>query len=196
MDENEKDVVVPVVSEELHADAVPVVTGGVRVTKRVSSHDEILEQALRKSHAEVKRVAVNRVVDGPQPVQRIGNKLVIPVVSEVLRVEKQWVVTEEIHITQTEEVETVRQTVPVSHEEARIERLDRSGNARSENAEFGNSAALSEPPPDTAAPEPTPLTPPSRTAPASILERSRAAAAGASPSRRKSRSLLTKTPDT
>jgi len=128
MDPNENDVVVPVVTEELHADAIPVQTGSVRVTKRVQSHDEILEQELRKGRVEVKRVKTERVVDGPQPVQRLGNTLVIPVVSEVLRVEKQWVVTEEIHITQIEERETVQHTVEVNREEAQIERLDESGN--------------------------------------------------------------------
>jgi hypothetical protein len=47
MDEQNKDLGVPIIREELHADAVPVVTGGVRVTKRVESHDEIVEQELR-----------------------------------------------------------------------------------------------------------------------------------------------------
>jgi stress response protein YsnF len=56
MDEKQHEVVVPVVSEELHAGAAPVVTGGVRVTKRVHTHDEILEQELRRTHAEIKRV--------------------------------------------------------------------------------------------------------------------------------------------
>jgi stress response protein YsnF len=108
-DEENEEYVVPVVQEEVHADAVPVQTGGVRVTKHVEGHDEILEQELRRGRVEVKRVKTDRVVDGPQQVERVGNTLVIPVVSEVLRVEKQWVVTEEIHITQIEETETVQQ---------------------------------------------------------------------------------------
>jgi stress response protein YsnF len=177
MEDNREDLVVPVISEELHADAVPVVTGGVRVTKRIHTNDELLEQELRKSHAEVKRVKTNRVVDGPQPVQRVGNTLIIPVVSEVLRVEKHWVVTEEIHITQTEETETVQQTVPVSREEAEIERLDATGNA----------VGTIEPAAEAAA-----SVSPARTGPASIVERGRAAAAAAASSGRKSRSLLAK----
>jgi stress response protein YsnF len=36
MDRENDEVVVPVVSEELHADAIPVHTGGVRVTKHVT----------------------------------------------------------------------------------------------------------------------------------------------------------------
>ncbi len=128
MEPKDDDLVVPVISEELHADAVPVETGGVRVTKRVDSHEEVLEQELRKGRVEVKRVKTDRVVDGPQPVQRVGNTLVIPVVSEVLRVEKRWVVTEEIHITQTEERERVQQKVKVNQEHADVERLDERGN--------------------------------------------------------------------
>jgi stress response protein YsnF len=174
MGDNENpDVVVPVISEELHADAVPVVTGGVRVTKHVHTHDEVLEQELRKSHVEVKRVKTNRVVDGPQPVQRTGNTLVIPVVSEVLRVEKQWVVTEEIHIIQTEERETVQQTVPVNREEAQIERLDESGNPTSTLESGSESAAAA------AAP---------RGGPAPLLERSRGRAPASSG--RRVRSIL------
>lgn len=128
MDRQDNEVVVPVIREQLHADAVPVQTGGVRVTKHVESHDEILEQELRKGRVEVKRIKTDRVVDGPQPVQRVGNTLVVPVVSEVLHVEKRWVVTEEIHLTQTEERETVQQPVRVKHERAEVERLDQEGN--------------------------------------------------------------------
>ena len=178
MEDNErKDVVVPVVSEELHADAVPVVTGGVRVTKRTHTHEEVLEQELRKSHVEVKRVSTNRVVDGPQPVQRAGNVLIVPVVSEILHVEKQWVVTEEIHITQTEARETVQQTVPVSREEAQVERLDESGNA----------VSTIEPAP--VIPSGTELTDRTaqRSGPAPVVGRSRSAAAS---SRAKVRSIL------
>jgi stress response protein YsnF len=127
MGDDEKDVVIPVVHEEVQADAVPVVTGGVRVTKRVEGHDEVIEQELRKSRVEVKRVKTDRAVDGPQPVQRVGNTLIVPVVSEVLRVEKQWVVTEEIHITELQERETVQNKVRLNHEEAQVERLDSAG---------------------------------------------------------------------
>ena len=128
MDEQDKDVVVPVIREEVHADAVPVVTGGVRVTKRLESHDETVEQELQKSRVEVKRVKTDRVVDGPQPARRVGNTLIVPVVSEVLRIEKQWVVTEEIHLTEVEQRETVQNKVTLNSEEAQVERVDSAGN--------------------------------------------------------------------
>ena len=125
---DKKEVVIPIIREEVRADAVPVMTGGVRVTKRMESRGEIVEQELRKSRVEVKRVKVDRVVDGPQSAQRVGKTLIIPVVSEVLRIEKQWVVTEEIHITEREEHETVQNQVNVNYETAHIERFDSASN--------------------------------------------------------------------
>jgi hypothetical protein len=46
----------------------------------------------------------------------------------VLHIEKRWVVTEEIHLTQIEERETVQQAVTVNHERAEVKRLDQAGN--------------------------------------------------------------------
>jgi stress response protein YsnF len=135
MDEKNEQSVIPIIREEVCADAVPVVTGGVRVTKSVESHDEIVEQELRKSHVDVKRVMTNRVVDGPQSPRRVGDTLIIPVVSEVLKVEKQWVVTEEIHITEHQELETVQNKVTLDSEQAQVERIDSTGNTVSTSPE-------------------------------------------------------------
>lgn len=127
MDSEDESSAIPIVHEEVHASAVPVITGGVRVTKRVETHDELLEQELQKSHVEVRRIPTNQVVDGPQPTRRVGDTLIIPVVSEIVRIETQWVVTEEIHITERLEREMVQNTVTLRRERAEIERLDGSG---------------------------------------------------------------------
>ncbi|HEX4809902.1 MAG TPA: DUF2382 domain-containing protein [Bryobacteraceae bacterium] len=127
MPQDDNEVVIPVVGEEAHAGALPVETGAVRVTKRVVGDDEVLEQQLRKERVEVKRVKVDKPVDGPQQPYRSGNTLIVPVMAQVLQVEKRWVVTEEIHITKYEEQETARQTVTVGHEEAQVERVNEAG---------------------------------------------------------------------
>jgi uncharacterized protein (TIGR02271 family) len=119
--------VIPVVAERLHAETASVQTGAVRVTKRVVGEDQVVEQQLRKEHAEIKRVRVNRAVDGPQEPYRSGNTLIIPVMAEVIQVEKRWVVAEEIHITKYEELETATQTVSVGHEEAEVQRFNQMG---------------------------------------------------------------------
>jgi stress response protein YsnF len=176
MDEEDQEVVIPVISEELHADAVPVVTGGVRVTKRLESHDEIIEQALRKSHVEVKRVKTERVVDGPQPARRVGKTLIVPVVSEVLEIKKQWVVTEEIHIIETEAQETVQNRITLNREEAEVERVDAAGNVIAPvNDSTNDSTEIPNKPPEAASilrrPGITPSPSETRTRPQSILKK-------------------------
>lgn len=128
------DIVVPVVKEELTVGAIPVQTGSVRVTKRIDQRNETFHQELRRAHVEVKRIKTERVVDGPQPIEKSGNTLIIPVVTERLRIEKQWVVTEEIHLTQIEEREAFDQTVLVNEEHVLIERLDANGDVLSNDA--------------------------------------------------------------
>jgi stress response protein YsnF len=127
-EDNTSGYVVPVVSEELHADAIPVETGGVRVVKRVEGHDEILRQELRKGRVEVRRVKTDRVVDGPQQSYRKGDTLIVPVVSEILQVQKQWVVTEEAGNVISSAADSVRD------ETARLERPTRVTNSGAENA--------------------------------------------------------------
>jgi stress response protein YsnF len=129
MEEDSKDVTIPVYREEVTAGTMPVVTGGVRVTKHVQTREEIVEQELRKSTAQVKRVQVNRQVDGPLKPRREGNTLIVPVVSEVLHVEKRWMLTEEIHIMENTELATEQNTITLDEEHAVVERLDEKGNA-------------------------------------------------------------------
>ncbi|HWF48245.1 MAG TPA: YsnF/AvaK domain-containing protein [Bryobacteraceae bacterium] len=127
MQSNRNEIVIPVVKEEAHVEARPVETGSVRVTKRVVGEDEVVEKELRKERVEIERIKVDRPVDGPQEPYRSGDTLIVPVMAQVLNVEKRWVVTEEIHITKHQDTETARQTVTVGHEEAKVERLNKSG---------------------------------------------------------------------
>jgi stress response protein YsnF len=129
MNNDKEDIIVPVVAEQLHVDAVPVLKGGVRVVKHTVSQEHFIEQELRQNHVEVKRIKVHRVVDGPQPPVQSGNTTIIPVVEEVLRIERQWVVTEEIHLIRTEETSMFQDKVIVNREEATVERYDASGQA-------------------------------------------------------------------
>jgi uncharacterized protein (TIGR02271 family) len=121
----EKDeIVIPVVAEELQVDKVSVPTGGVRIIKSVSAHEEIVEQELRRERVEVRRVPVHRVVDGPQPIIQTEDTLIVPIVQEILKIEREWVVTEEIHISRSQESQTHQERVVLNREEAKVEHYD------------------------------------------------------------------------
>jgi uncharacterized protein (TIGR02271 family) len=121
--ENEDTLVVPVVAEKLDVQKRRVETGGVRVKKIVREREEIIDEPLLREEVHVRRVPVNRVVDGPIPVRHVGNTMIISLLEEVLVVEKRLVLKEELHITK-DEVETYKpQRVTLRHEEAAIERV-------------------------------------------------------------------------
>jgi stress response protein YsnF len=116
----DRETVIPVIAEEVHA-GVRTASGGVRVRKTVKSEEHFLRQSLASERLDVERVAVNRIVDGPQPVREEGDTVIIPVMKQVVRVD--WVVVEEIRITRTQEHTEVSHPVTLLREDVEIEAL-------------------------------------------------------------------------
>ena len=117
-------VVVPVVAEKLEVQKRVVEAGGVRIRKTVSEREEVVDEPLMREEVHVKRVPVNKVVDGPVPVRHVGDTMIVSLLEEVLVVEKKLMVKEELHITK-EQVESYRpQRVRLRTEEAVVERVE------------------------------------------------------------------------
>jgi uncharacterized protein (TIGR02271 family) len=117
-------VVVPVIEEELRVGKRVVETGRVRVTKTVHEREEVVDEPLMREEYDVERVPIDEFVDGPVGPRHEGETLIVPVLEEVLVVEKRLVVREELRITRrrTEERETRR--VKLLSEEVSVERAD------------------------------------------------------------------------
>ncbi|HEV2861251.1 MAG TPA: YsnF/AvaK domain-containing protein [Pyrinomonadaceae bacterium] len=131
-------VVVPIVAEQLEVQKRMVEAGGVRIRKTVSEREEVVDEPLMREEVQVRRVPVNRVVDGPVPVRHVGDTMIVSLMEEVLVVEKRLMLKEELHITK-ERVESYRpQRVRLRTEEAVIERVDddgRGGHAEEDEGE-------------------------------------------------------------
>lgn len=118
---------IPVAREEIELSKKTVETGTVRIRKIVREHEEAIEQPLLHEEVDVQRVSINRVIDAPVAMRYEGETLIVPVVEEVLLVQKQWVLKEELHISR-HVVETISsQRVVLRSEEAIVEREPRSG---------------------------------------------------------------------
>jgi uncharacterized protein (TIGR02271 family) len=122
--------VLPVVHEELKVGTRVVETGrGVRIHKTVSEQTRQIDEHLLRDAIEVRRVAVDQIVPlSEAPATRqVGDTLIIPVLEEVLVVEKRLRIKEEIHIVRSERHEPYAATVVVRSEDVSIERFgDRS----------------------------------------------------------------------
>ncbi|SHI79813.1 protein of unknown function [Roseomonas rosea] len=118
-----EETVLPVVEETLRLDKRVVETGRVRVSLSTEVEEEVLRETLRRRHAEVERHPVGREVSEMPRVRQEGNLLIIPVVEEVLVVEKRLVLKEEIHLRLTDEDVAVEQPATRRVQHAVVERV-------------------------------------------------------------------------
>ena len=123
----ELSVVIPVVEERLDVGRKQIETGGVRVVKDVHEKTETVDEPVIREVVNVERVAVNRVVDSPPDVREEGATVIIPVVEELLVVEKRLVLREEVRVTRTKVVTREPRTVTLRREEAEVQRWNHDG---------------------------------------------------------------------
>lgn len=120
-------VVIPLLEEELRIARKKVLTGGVRVHKTVSERTETINEPTLREQLEVQRVAVNQVVESAPPVRYEGDTMIVPLVEEVLVVEKRLVLREEIRILKRRDTVQNPQQIVVRREEATLEQIKPDG---------------------------------------------------------------------
>lgn len=123
----------PVIAEELMIEKRRVPTGGIRVHKLVQEHEETVAMLLAREHVDIRRVTIGRDVDSPMPIRYEGETTIIPVVEEVIVVQKRLRLKEEFHITRLRTEEHTTEKVILQREEAIVERLDEHGRATLED---------------------------------------------------------------
>ncbi len=116
---------VPVHEEQLHVETHEVDTGrGVRLHKQVTERPETVRRELWHEQIDVVRVPVNSIVAEPPQVRHEGDTMIVPVVEEVLVVEKRYRIKEEVHVKRRRQAETHEAQVTLKAEEVTIERFD------------------------------------------------------------------------
>lgn len=118
----QKTTVVPVLEEKLDIAKRKVVSGNVRVNKIVCEQQQTIDELLHQETVSVERVAIDRFVDGPLENRHEGDTLIMPVVEEVLVVEKRFLLKEEVRIHKHRHTFRHQQQISVRREQARIER--------------------------------------------------------------------------
>lgn len=123
IEETDETVVVPVIEETLRASKQEVVTGGVRLTKRVTEREEIVDEALLRQDVHIERVAINQMVAEAPQARQEGDTFIVPLLEEVLVVEKRLFLKEEVRITRTQTKVHSPQAVTLRTEEAILEEI-------------------------------------------------------------------------
>lgn len=120
--------VVPKMEESVRVEVREVETGGVRVHKTVDERPHQIDEQLLHEEVDVKHVPIDKIValsDAPQARQE-GDTWIVPILEEVLVVEKRCRIKEEIHITRSQRTERHVETVVLRSEEVTIERFGQS----------------------------------------------------------------------
>ncbi|WP_232429420.1 YsnF/AvaK domain-containing protein [Noviherbaspirillum autotrophicum] len=117
----------PVMEEQMQVAKRTVDTGrGIRLHKTVAEREQVLDELLRRDELVVEHVPVGRVVpDAAVPQARYeGDTLVVPVLEEVLTVQKQLVLKEEVRITRRQHQVREPHSVMLRSEQVAVERFD------------------------------------------------------------------------
>ena len=114
------------IEESLQVQKAVVDRGGVRVTKRVESTEQLVNELLRSEHVAIERRHINTAIAGDvaPSVRQEGDTLIVPVVEEVLITVKRLVLVEEVRITLTQQSHRKPQSFTLRKEHIEIERLD------------------------------------------------------------------------
>lgn len=109
-------------SEDLVVGKRVVERSTVRVATVTHSHDRLVEEELTHRRVEIVHVPMGYFVDAMPPVREEGDLTIMPVVEEVVIVERRLLLKEEVHIRRVRRTEPHVETVVLRRQEAVVTR--------------------------------------------------------------------------
>ena len=111
--------------EETVSVAKRVVEGQtVRIATTTRAREHLVEEALARETVEVERVTIGRVVETAPAIREEGEFIIVPIMEEVLVVERRLVLKEEIRLKRVRTTELHRETVQLREQSATVSRVE------------------------------------------------------------------------
>src|SRR5439155_21032900 len=108
--------------EELRVDKIVSETDRVLIRTSVPERTEYADLELQSGEATIERIPIDRVVDAAPAIRQEDDTIIVPVVEEIMVVEKRLLLKEEIHIRRQQVVQHIRQPVRLRSEEVSLAR--------------------------------------------------------------------------
>jgi uncharacterized protein (TIGR02271 family) len=121
MTEEQEVAAIPLAEERVSVTKREVETGRLRIQVSVEERQDSVPVELAHDEIEVERVPVNRAVSQLPSVRLEGSTTIIPVVEEVVVVEKRLILVEELHVRRKSVSETREIPVVLRSEQVRID---------------------------------------------------------------------------
>jgi uncharacterized protein (TIGR02271 family) len=116
----EREIVIPLCSEELSISKRRLATRRVQASAVTREREVAVKEILARETVEIERIPVGRPLDQLPEIRQEGDTLIIPVVEEVLKIERQLVLKEEIRIRRVRVSHTEHQRVKIRAQEVVI----------------------------------------------------------------------------
>ncbi len=114
---------IPLFEETMSVSKHVVPTSLVQVSRVTHSHEQLIDELLNREEIEIQRTPIDQVIDTMPPIRQDEDVMVIPVVEEVVRVERHLVLKEEVRIRRIRTTERFQDRVTLRKQEAVITRL-------------------------------------------------------------------------
>lgn len=111
-------------AEEVSVGKEAVETGRLRVSTETHSREAAVDETLVQEHADVERIPVGRPISEMPSIRQEGETTVIPIVEEVVHVERRLVLKEEVRVTRRRKSERVQDRVTLRYQEAVVSRVE------------------------------------------------------------------------
>jgi uncharacterized protein (TIGR02271 family) len=115
--------VIPVVEEQASISKVEQETARIKIHKHVVEVEKNIDVSLLQEGYDIQHVSINQFVDQQPPIREEGDTIIIPVVREVLVVEKRLELVEELHIIKNRKTVNHTESFTLRKEEVNVERV-------------------------------------------------------------------------
>jgi uncharacterized protein (TIGR02271 family) len=121
--------VIPLFEETLAVSKRKVAKGRVQVSRLTRRHEELVNELLTRESVEVERTPIGKPIDALPSIRDEGDTIVVPIVEEVLKVERQLVLKEEVRIRRVKATERYQERFSLRRQEVTVNRLPGDGAA-------------------------------------------------------------------
>jgi uncharacterized protein (TIGR02271 family) len=115
--------VLPLLAEEVSVSKRVVETGRVQIARVTHQREQLIDELLHRETVEIERTPIERHVDAMPAVREEGDTTVVPIVEEVLVVERRLFLKEEVRIRRVRSTERHQESVTLRHQEAVVTRV-------------------------------------------------------------------------
>jgi uncharacterized protein (TIGR02271 family) len=110
-------------AEELTVTKEALETGRLRVSKQTQTREVSIDEDLVRESAEIETIPIGRQIFETPPVRQEGETTIVPIVEEILHIERRLILKEEVRITRRKTTEQFHDLVTLRHQEAVVTRV-------------------------------------------------------------------------